>query len=232
MNKKLTYLSTILASILSFVLGVLYIFNDYPLWYSIITFTFFIIIIIKLLYKNNFSIKILEQSVVLNIKNTKGNVVDYRCEKKIICTGKYANEINYSLSASGKIENYKIKGGILKSIEVENGRTLLTVEFTKPLKKDEKTTIELHCQFINSFENEEEKWTLTRNYPSNGAYNLTVIFPKKRPYKSYKSIQKTGHHREICKVQPEETLIETLPALRLKIKNLKIKKEFQLIWTW
>jgi len=233
MNKALNFL-TIISLPISIISGVYTIFSDFELIFSVILFLIALTLIGILLFKNkgNFSFEVLEQDVILDIIDNRGELVKYKSAKKLRCIRKHEDEYIYSFSTSGYIDSIEVDNGFVKEIKKEDGRIQIITTFGKPINKNEEIKQTLTCNFNNSFTGENELWTLKRNDLGNGSCNLTILFPSERLYKAFRAYKTNGHSKKVSKIQPKEQTIQSKSALNFYLRKFKLHDEYKVKWTW
>ncbi len=220
-------------AIISLIAGIISIFKETP-WYVslpiiLISALFFFIYYFR---RNKYSdFDILSRNEVIDLVDRSGKIAHYTNDCLFKSLKQNAQSVKFLVQASGKIRNGKINSGIIENQTKEASTTTFKISSPRPIKKKETFNGILKCELINTFQNDNEYWEISK-FSKGTNIKLTIIFPNERKPIIYKAYKVDGHKKVLSNEQPILIFENTRPALLFEVKHMTHFEKYRVEWKW
>lgn len=220
-------------AIISIFSGIISVYKDVQWYVSFPIFVFCVLVLVLILIKKskNQKLKIIEQKLVVDILDDEGKISRFTNEAMIESLQKNVIDFNYALYADGKIDDFSFEGGVIDTIVHESGKTLVKVNFEKPLQKKEKITCTLHATFHESFTKNNEYFQTTRSFLGS-VLKIIILTPDSRKIQNFKAFLINGHEKSLSDIQPKRIILNNKNGIAFDINNAEFMDKFRIEWSW
>jgi hypothetical protein len=234
-TNKLNQSLVLLAAVVSIVVGI-YAIATNPVLAVIATViggAFTVTFLVMRLHEP-YEFRALDNQVVVDICDNSGKLVHYEKRTCIKALRKnifyYIENMAAETETDGRIDGFETEPGVVESVRQQEGEYLIKTTLGKHLSKGEEIVRYFRCNFVNCFVRNAEYFTQKQVYPTE-KFIITIKFPPKRTYRSFRSHIKVGTYELYCP-QPEERVLEGRPCLVWEIKKPRLKDKYVILWHW
>jgi hypothetical protein len=178
-----------------------------------------------------YQVRLLIYSVDIDIASKDALAVNQTRTYKIKALKSNVTKFVEHMSADGKMTSPTVDIGTIESIKTEGGDVFVHSNFGKPLAKGEEINRTLKLTLQDSFNGQKEYWGIRISHPTEAA-QLTVRFPKDRPFKTYCGFVRMTTHEHVCDKQPEVRIIDSRQCLVWSILKPQLGEVYKVEWEW
>ncbi|QQX76454.1 MULTISPECIES: toll/interleukin-1 receptor domain-containing protein [Aequorivita] len=183
--------------------------------------------------------KRLESSKIVSIStdltltfDKSGHRTTYLKNQVLKCVRGDYNFHTDGIIVDGKIENIEITKAKIVSIDVvDDKRTFIKSQFTKPLLKNETIERQLKCFLIDCFPESEEYWFIQKWHQSK---KMKIIFDfslERKPY-SIDIFENEGTFERIITEEKKVSMEDNRIIYQFEIKATKYATRYVIRWNW
>lgn len=178
-----------------------------------------------------FPLETVRCDIELDIRRVDGSVVQYTKRQVHRCVVAGVDHFVEKFTGDGTIRDFEAFPGKVERTWTTEGLLHILHRFPASLARGEQLERVFRCRWYGTFSDPEGYWVARQHSPMDDL-SVTVVFPKTRPVKTFRSFVRRGEVTSPLPSPPEHLSVRGRPAVRITVTRPDVLVDYVLEWEW